>query len=400
MPCAINALVTARCQGCHGDPLQFGAPIPLFDVADFREERRGTITGARALLYMRGEGKTMPPAPNARATDEELQAFETWLETGMPERTSNEQCDDHGHDITPPPPPPPGTCEESIKLAPQTKYTLPAENTDTYVCYGVDLPAAEAKRQIVAITPTLDNSAVLHHLLVFTASKSRSGTPAPCAVMENDWKMLYGWAPGASAASLPEETGFPVTQNQVTHLVIQAHYSNPAHASGQSDGTGAELCLTTKLRNSDADIIAFGGINFTIDPGEKLRMVCDVKIPSQIGPYLPITLFATFPHMHTLGTRQKLEILPKNGAARTLVEVAPWDFNHQISYSANTQLKVGDTVRTTCEWNNTTASAVSYGEETAEEMCFNFVTYYPKITHAQWSYLAPLSFSSCTTQTF
>jgi len=88
--------------------------------------------------------------------------------------------------------------------------------------------------------------------------------------------------------------------------------------------------------------LVFGGVDFTLDPGTKVRMTCDVKIPTQIATYLPVTLFSTFPHMHLLGTRSKLELIPKIGTPKTLVEVKPWDFNHQISYAATATLKTGE----------------------------------------------------------
>jgi len=40
-------------------------------------------------------------------------------------------------------------------------------------------------------------------------------------------------------------------------------------------------------------------------------------------------------------------------------------------------LNPGDTVITTCIYDNTTDRAVTFGENTQNEMCFNFATYYP-----------------------
>lgn len=397
LPCAIDALVKARCQSCHGDPLQYGAPVPLFDVADFQAPDGATTIGVKAWRYMNAMGKTMPPPPNERATADEIAAFEAWVDAGMPPKDASETCDDHHTDPPPPPPPPAETCDAKPNVAPKSKFTLDPANTDTYVCYGFDIPGDAKKRHVIQMTPKIDNTSIVHHVLIFTTDKARSGTPALCPPMEQDWKMLFGWAPGAQGGSTPPEAGFPIEAGDVTHLVVQIHYSNPTHASGKSDGSGAELCLTKDLRDNDADFMVFGGTDFSIDPGQKLRMVCDVTARPELATYLPVTVFSTFPHMHKLGTRQKLEIIPKTGSAKTLIEVAPWDFNHQISYSADNSLKVGDKVRITCEWNNTTAAPVSYGEETAEEMCFNFISYYPKIDNPQWSYLAPLSLSSCST---
>jgi hypothetical protein len=37
----------------------------------------------------------------------------------------------------------------------------------------------------------------------------------------------------------------------------------------------------------------------------------------------------------------------------------------------------GDTLTTTCVYNNTTDNTVTFGENTENEMCFNFVTAWP-----------------------
>ncbi len=52
-------------------------------------------------------------------------------------------------------------------------------------------------------------------------------------------------------------------------------------------------------------------------------------------------------------------------------------------------LDVGDSIRTRCTWNNTTSSPAGFGENTSDEMCFNFISYYPRIESGLWSWLAP-----------
>ena len=82
--------------------------------------------------------------------------------------------------------------------------------------------------------------------------------------------------------------------------------------------------------------------------------------------------------MHTMGTRLSTEVLRKDGGKETLVN-APFDFNAQVAYDAKMVVKAGDTVRTSCSWKNSTDQPVKFGESTGEEMCFDFVYYYPRI---------------------
>ena len=58
----------------------------------------------------------------------------------------------------------------------------------------------------------------------------------------------------------------------------------------------------------------------------------------------------------------------------------------------------GDDIHTTCKWTNTTDVPVTFGEDTENEMCFAFLTYYPKITQPQFNWKIPAApvVSKCT----
>jgi hypothetical protein len=44
---------------------------------------------------------------------------------------------------------------------------------------------------------------------------------------------------------------------------------------------------------------------------------------------------------------------------------------------------------------NPTDATVSFGETTAEEMCYSFTVYYPKIQASFWSWAIPAMGSTC-----
>jgi hypothetical protein len=82
--------------------------------------------------------------------------------------------------------------------------------------------------------------------------------------------------------------------------------------------------------------------------------------------------------MHELGTRFETEIV-SGGAKTTVVKIDKWDFGHQVGYAAppGTKIRRGDTVNTVCTYTNPGPRPVSYGEDTDDEMCLNFMTVYP-----------------------
>jgi hypothetical protein len=84
--------------------------------------------------------------------------------------------------------------------------------------------------------------------------------------------------------------------------------------------------------------------------------------------------------MHELGTRFVTEIRRggDSGPAETLVEVDPWDFDGQTTYPhEGVVLEPGDAIVTRCTYDNPHDYTVTYGEDTEDEMCFNFLTVYP-----------------------
>jgi len=58
---------------------------------------------------------------------------------------------------------------------------------------------------------------------------------------------------------------------------------------------------------------------------------------------------------------------------------APFSFMEQGSFPLEKPvvLNAGDKVITTCTFTNTSNATVTFGENTGNEMCFNFATYYP-----------------------
>src|SRR5262249_31430303 len=104
--------------------------------------------------------------------------------------------------------------------------------------------------------------------------------------------------------------------------------------------------------------------------------------------------FGTSPHMHKLGKAMSTYV-SRNGQTLKVVDQPGFDFNSQLGYTTSVDFGAGDTASTRCVWNNTTDQTVKWGENTGDEMCFNFVTYYPKITSGLWSWTIPSALASC-----
>ena len=404
LPCDVSQLLQQRCQNCHGVNTQFGAPMSLVTHADLLA---AAVTGSgsvaeRSVTRMQATTERMPPPPNVVASAAEVAVLQGWIDAGMPARAAGETCDGGsggagggggGGDLG---------CVPSIALTAQHPYNMPADKTDSQICFGIDVPASVAKRHITAIVPRLDNKKIIHHILLMQAPSSVPAAPAPCDFTQSDWKLLYAWGPGAPPQKLPPEAGFPIEGGETIHFVMQVHYNNLQGLVGEQDQSGIDLCTTETLRPHDADIMAFGGGEFSLTPAATTEMTCDLTVPAVVSSYFPVTIFQSWPHMHQLGRAMHSELRRPDNSVEVLVDVPDYSFDYQTTYPNNgIKLGVGDVVRTSCSWHNTTNNTVTFGENTADEMCFNFVTYYPRINSTQWTWLAPASpspYLQCSSQ--
>lgn len=389
LPCAVDSVLAAQCRGCHGSKPSFGAPMPLVSLADLHAPARSDRTRHVYELVQRrihDDARPMPQAPNPRLTAADAETLDAWVARGAPKSEAacgTSPADDGGRRGPVPVLPCPTA---SATLAPGAPFSMPAGIGDLYVYYGVDV-AAGVRRHITAITPIVQNTNIVHHMLLMQVEQSVSPIPttvAPATKM----RLLFGWAPGGNALTLPANVGFP--EEGTAHYVVQIHYSNLAALSGQTDASGFATC-TGAPREHEADVMAFGTETFTLPARARVAKKCTVEVPAD---YAGLTLFAAMPHQHQLGASIATTLV--RGAATTdLGTRVPWNFQNQEWTPVNAVTQAGDKIVTRCEWVNGGTAPVSYGENTQDEMCYSFTLYYPRRTAADWSWNVPANASTC-----
>jgi hypothetical protein len=335
---------------------------------------------------IKDNARPMPQAPNPRLASQDVATIDAWIAAGTPKSATT--CTT----VTPDAGVQPLTCTPDQTMAPASAWTMPQNAQDEYVCYGVDVTAAQ-KRHIIAIAPVVDNPKIVHHVLLFQTDQTVSTTPRPCSAGGGQgWRMMFGWAPGGKNIELPPEAGFP--QEGTTHYAVQVHYNNAQGLVGEQDKSGFKYC-TGAPRANDADVMAFGNVNFSLPPNSTRRTTCQMTYPAQ---YPALTLFAALPHMHKLGL--SINTTVQRGAA-TPMDIGtanPFDFQNQVFQEFKVGVAPGDVIRTICNWRNTTGQTVGFGEGTADEMCYSFTMYYPKITASLYNWQAPAGLMSTSCQ--
>jgi hypothetical protein len=390
LPCDVDAVLEKNCRSCHGATPLHGAPMPLVTHGDLTAVSpidASAHIADRVAARIHDGAKPMPPPPNAPLTAADMATLDRWIAGGA--QRVDEACGSSA------PPPPvtttPLSCTPDVHMKPTSSWTMPADTDDEYVCYGFDVTAAQ-KRHLTAIAPLIDNPAIVHHLVLFESSHTVSGVPQPCnEATSAQMRILYGWAPGGKALELPAEAGF--AQEGTIHYVVQVHYNNVQHKSGQTDASGFDFCTTDQLRPNDADGVVFGTTSISIPAHGASDISCRYAVPNELNG---AHLFASMPHMHQLGTSIATSLTKKGASApQDIGSRTAWDFGNQPYEAISATLGAGDTVTTRCAWKNPSDKSVGFGPYTEDEMCFSFMMYYPKIQSTQWSWMMPAIRSSC-----
>ena len=95
LPCDVQALLWARCVGCHSTPPSGGAPMSLQTYADLTAPSPTSPSQTAAQMSvarMQDTARPMPPAGNTPATAQEVAAMQAWVSAGTPKSS----CGDSG----------------------------------------------------------------------------------------------------------------------------------------------------------------------------------------------------------------------------------------------------------------------------------------------------------------
>lgn len=361
--CSAMAVIQDKCNSCHGSTPAAGAPMSLATYADLTAA--APVTKGKKVYEVvstRTHATSKPMPPNGALSASDLAPLDAWIAAGAPEG-DDPTCG--GTPVTQvsgdAPWPPPG-CDKSYKvLAGNGSPVMVPAGQETHPQYVSDAPWGDEKVQAIMFRPISDNLKVLHHWIL----NSQGGTAA----------FISGWAPGQDATlrkELPPDVGVYLPSGKQV-LRMDMHYNNLQGTKTEADQSGVEICVTHALRkNAATTFMNFMGLPF-IAPGEETDIVgtCNVQVTE------PVFLMSESPHAHKLATHMKLEHI-RDGKS-TILHDAPFAFDAQIAIplKAPFELKTGDQVITTCHYKNDTNNLVTFGENTGNEMCFNFATYYP-----------------------
>ncbi|MEM9452808.1 MAG: hypothetical protein AAGF11_01430 [Myxococcota bacterium] len=389
LPCEVRDALVSNCGMCHGSPPSFGAPMALSEYDDLRVPAPSDAT--RSTYEIVAERLTadvgmMPP--DGEISPEDRAILLDWVERGAPEDPdascgeAPEGGDDPevGPDLLP--------CDAAYEMTAHAPgddalpYLVPSQGADDlYTCFAFRSPFA-AGMQATAWAPIIDDERVVHHWILYRASEGnyQDGTAFPCDVsLQLSADFVAGWAPGGPNTILPPDVGLDVGSPD-DFFVLQVHYNNTVGYTDAFDASGVAFCATDTPRPNLAGVLTIGTTSINIPPGavgHEETGTCGFL--STIGWPGPLHIFATSPHMHGFGRGFRTVLERLGGGTEMVTDLPVFDFESQGMYFNEPEVVVnpGDTLRSTCVFDNPTEHPVGFGEGTADEMCFNFVLAYP-----------------------
>ncbi|HYV38416.1 MAG TPA: redoxin domain-containing protein [Gemmataceae bacterium] len=385
-------ILQKNCQECHR-PGEVG-PFSLMTyrqavnwATDIKDYTRSRIMPPWKI----SEG--MPFHNERHLSKLELDILAAWADNGTPEGDAKDG-------------PPPAKFPEGWRLGkPDMVLTVSDEfqvgptGNDVFRCFVLPAQLAEDKF-VEAIEVRPGNPRVVHHALIFvdTAGKGRElekkqnvvgfkdphggneldkgpGYYAGMGVGFTPTSSLGGWAPGQLPRTLPDGTGILLPKG--SDIVMQMHY----HRNGKTekDKTSIGLYFSKKKveRTFQGGIMA--GLFLAIPANNDHFVVKGTHYVSE-----DMTLYDMMPHMHMLGKEIKVTMTPPDGKTQLLFNIKDWDYNWQETYFLKDpiKLKAGTKLDLEAVYDNSSKNphnpfspprAVTFGEQTFNEMCFVFL---------------------------
>ncbi|KAL3870617.1 hypothetical protein ACJMK2_038665 [Sinanodonta woodiana] len=258
-----------------------------------------------------------------------------------------------------------------------------------YKCMVFDLPQ-DGDYHLVATKVILDNVNMMHHILVYGCtetgdSKIPLNQPYDCAMSPGGGcsDIIGLWTVGLSGECHHESSGFRIGVRGYKRAAFEFHWNNPALINGTTDSSGMTFYYTPKLRPNDAGVLTIGQRYLSIPPGETAVTAIGTCSGECTRGLMSgnISIFTAFNHMHYLGIQQRIELFRNGSKLQDVTFDEQYSYDSPVIYRYDSPIEVrpGDELKTTCVFKSTSRfKTTTFGQDTSKEMCFGFLTFYPK----------------------
>jgi hypothetical protein len=259
------------------------------------------------------------------------------------------------------------------KVGDTSPFQVPAG--ELYRCFYFASPWT-TEQQGVRVEWAENPVPVVHHSLLYgVGSGYEPNSIQECAGLHFDGVLM----PAFGIDQLPSDTGFQIPGGSGQMFMLEMHYINTGGPA--TDSTAVKLCATRTKRANTATLTWLGTENLggvMGMPPHAQSTFSGTCSPGRTGLAASddVHLLMLVPHMHQLGTRSQTVLHRVAGGTEMLLD-APYDYASPQVYRLDALLHAGDTLETSCVFNNTTDNYVAFGPTLTDEMCYNFALAYP-----------------------
>jgi len=278
-------------------------------------------------------------------------------------------------------------------------FIVPNKTVTNYICTHKEFqfPDNSTKYHLIH-SQAFHTQPTIHHMILYgcTEKPPAFDDAYECFNLEpNCNNFLIGWAPGLDVLDMPAEAAFPLGNGGYKYFSVQAHYNNANLTSGIKDNSGFNISYTAQLRPYDMGILTLGNEDLVIPPNKTSYTAPGGQCPSECTKNRmtqPVTMYRNLFHMHGTGRNMSTRHIRDGRELQPLGAVNYFDYKFQTNADLSTGPRLllpGDELITTCTYDSRSrTNTTRFGPGTIDEMCFNFLLYYPAMSN----------FDSCYTQ--
>jgi peroxiredoxin len=217
------------------------------------------------------------------------------------------------------------------------------------------------------------NRAVVHHIIVYVRQPGQRRQRNADGIGDG---MLVAYAPGDMPVQLEPGRAKKIPRGSV--LAFQMHYT--PNGTEQTDCSSVGLVFAKGPPQYEVRTRAIAQQLFAIPAGAKNHEVRSASVFPE-----DVLLVGLFPHMHLRGKSFAYRVVYPDGKAEVLLSVPRYDFGWQTTYRLAEPLRLpaGTRVECTAHFDNSADNpnnpdpnkAVTWGDQTWEEMMIGFVDY-------------------------
>jgi hypothetical protein len=232
------------------------------------------------------------------------------------------------------------------------------------------------------------NTSIVHHWALYVVHSASvhdgeilSGHNLVDVLKIRDAQFLVGGG-AQSNIELPEGVGLDLPHDSGTGYLLEVHYFNASADQTVEDATGVELCVTSVPQPNRAAAHLLGRHAFSVPAHSKADVVSTCR-PS--APAEPVHILAIMPHMHETGVHAKVVLNRSTGQQQTLHDAA-FVAKEQRTFrvpdkptpaTPDVVVEPGDTLTTTCTFDNPRDESIEAGPFAENEMCIMLAWAWP-----------------------